>query len=133
MQLISDSTQKGLHIPIFCIIILYVLRILIFLEGNDQSMETAYQKVKVHNELEWCQVKDMDTKEKIEKVLLKHRVSYFVKWEKPKLFSNDTFGSCVFCVNQLQKEIADDALQDLDEEVREKIRFVNRKVDKTFY
>ncbi len=96
-------------------------------------METAYQKVKVHNELEWCQVKDMDTKEKIEKVLLKHRVSYFVKWEKPKLFSNDTFGACVFCVNQLQKEIADDALQDLDEAVREKIRFVNRKVDKTFY
>ena len=45
-------------------------------------METAYQKVKVHNELEWCQVTDMATKEKIEKVLLKHRVSYFVKWEK---------------------------------------------------
>ena len=42
-------------------------------------METAYQKVKVNNELEWCQVKDMATKEKIEKVLLKHRVSYFVE------------------------------------------------------
>ena len=77
-------------------------------------METAYQKVKVHNELEWCQVTDMATKEKIEKVLLKHRVSYFVKWEKPKLFSNE-------------------AIQDLAEEIKGKIRFVNRKVDKTFY
>ena len=66
-------------------------------------METAYQKVKVHNELEWCQVKDMETKEKIEKVLLKHRVSYFVKWDNPKFFSVDTFGSCFFCVIQLQK------------------------------
>lgn len=56
------------------------------LRGNGKIMETAYQKVKVHNELEWCQVKDMETKEKIEKVLLKHRVSYFVKWEKPKFF-----------------------------------------------
>ena len=66
-------------------------------------METAYQKVKVHNELEWCQVTDLATKEKIEKVLLKHRVSYFVKWEKPKLFSSDKFGTCVFCVNQLNR------------------------------
>lgn len=96
-------------------------------------METAYQKVKVHNELEWCQVKDMETKEKIEKVLLKHRVSYFVKWEKPRLFSGENFGACVFCVNQLQKESADDAIQELDEETRDKIRFINRKVDRTFY
>ena len=96
-------------------------------------METAYQKVKVHNELEWCQVTDITTKEKIEKVLLKHRVSYFVKWEKPKLFSGEKFGTCIFCVNQLQKDTADDALQDLEEEVRDKIRFVNRKVDRTFY
>ena len=76
-------------------------------------METAYQKVKVHNELEWCQVNDLATKEKIEKLLLKHRVSYFVKWEKPKFFSNDKFGTCIFCVNQLQKETADDAIQEL--------------------
>lgn len=96
-------------------------------------METAYQKVKVHNELEWCQVNDLATKEKIEKLLLKHRVSYFVKWEKPKIFSNDKFGTCIFCVNQLQKETADEAIQELAEEIREKIKFVNRKVDKTFY
>ena len=96
-------------------------------------METAYQKVKVHNELEWCQVSDLSTKEKIEKVLLKHRVSYFVKWEKPKLFSGEKFGTCIFCVNQLQKEIAEEAIQDLDDDARGKIKFVNRKVDKTFY
>ena len=96
-------------------------------------METAYQKVKVNNELEWCQVKDLESKEKIEMVLLKYRVSYFVKWEKPRFFSNDTFGSCVFCVNQLQKESAEDALQELGEEIKEKIRFINRKVDKNFY
>ena len=101
--------------------------------GGEYGMETAYQKVKVHNELEWCQVSDLDTKEKIEKALLKHRVSYFVKWEKPKFFSGDKFGTCIFCVNQLQKEIADDAVQDLKEEVKERLRFVNRKVDRTFY
>ena len=96
-------------------------------------METAYQKVKVHNELEWCQVTDLETKEKIEKMLLKNRVSYFVKWEKPKLFSNEKFGTCIFCVNQLQKEIADAALHGMEEEIKGRIKFVNRKVDKTFY
>lgn len=96
-------------------------------------METAYQKVKVHNELEWCQVTDISTKEKIEKVLLKNRVSYFIKWEKPKLFSGDKFGTCIFCVNQLQKEIAEEAIDGLDEEVKGKIKFINRKVETTFY
>lgn len=96
-------------------------------------METAYQKVKVHNEVEWCQVTDMPTKEKIEKILLKYRVSYYVKWEKPRLFSNDKFGTCVFCVNQMQKDIADEAVRDLTEELKGKVKFVNRRVDKTFY
>lgn len=97
------------------------------------GMETAYQKVKVNNELEWCQVTDLMTKERIEKALLKNRVSYFVKWEKPRFFSNDKFGTCIFCVNQLQKEIADEALHQLEEELQGKIKFINRRVEKTFY
>ena len=96
-------------------------------------METAYQKVKVHNELEWCQVTDMAVKEKVEKLLLKYRVSYFVKWERPRLFSGDKSDTCIFCVNQLQKETADEAIQELSEDVKGKIKFVNRRVDKTFY
>ncbi len=101
--------------------------------GCGDRMETAYQKVKVHNELEWCQVTDIETKEKIEKALLKHRVSYFVKWDKPRFFSSDKFGTCIFCVNQLQKEIADEAVESLDEEVKGKVKFINRRVEKTFY
>ena len=96
-------------------------------------METAYQKVKVHNELEWCQVTDMAVKEKIEKLLLKYRVSYFVKWERPRFFFGDKSDTCIFCVNQLQKETADEAIQELGEDVKGKIKFVNRRVDKTFY
>ena len=96
-------------------------------------METAYQKVKVHNELEWCQVNDITTKERIEKLLLKHRVSYYVKWEKPGFFSRDKFGTCVFCVNQLQKEAADMAIESLVAEDKGSIKFINRKFEKTFY
>lgn len=96
-------------------------------------METAYQKVKVHNELEWCQVNDITTKERVEKLLLKHRVSYYVKWEKPGFFSRDKFGTCVFCVNQLQKEAAEMAIESLPAEDKGSIKFINRKFEKTFY
>ena len=38
-------------------------------------METAYQKVKVHNELEWCQVTDLSTKELL---FLTSEINYIV-------------------------------------------------------
>ncbi len=97
-------------------------------------METAYQKEKVNNEVEWCQVYDLDLKEKIEKVLLKNRVSYCILWEKPKLFSSDKREKYVFCVNSLQKEAADNAIGQMGdlEDLKGKIVFLNRKVEKTY-
>ena len=72
-------------------------------------------------------------KERIEKLLLKNRVSYYVKWEKAGFFSRDKFGTCIFCVNQLQKEAADEAIRLLVEEDKGKIKFINRKLNNTFY
>ena len=97
-------------------------------------METAYQKEKVNNEVEWCQVYDLELKEKIEKVLLKNRVSYCILWEKPKLFSSDKREKYVFCVNALQKDTADNAIGQLGdlEDLKGKIVFLNRKVEKTY-
>lgn len=50
-------------------------------------METAFQKVKVHNEIAWCEVNDPVVKEQLERVLLKNRVSYCISWGKTKLVS----------------------------------------------
>lgn len=98
------------------------------------KMETAYQKQKVNNEVEWCQVFDLTLKERIEKILLKNRVSYCIVWEKPKFFSSDKREKYIFCVNSLQKDIADNAIGELGnlEELKGKIDFLNRKVDKSF-
>ncbi len=98
------------------------------------TMETAYQKEKVNNEVEWCQVYDLALKEKIEKSLLKNRVSYCILFEKPKLFSADKREKYIFCVNSLQKDIADNALSEIGdpEELKGKIVFLNRKVEKTY-
>ncbi len=97
-------------------------------------VETAYQKEKVNNEVEWCQVYDLQLKEKIEKALLRHRVSYCILFEKPRLFSSDKREKYIFCVNSLQKEAADNALTDVGdvEEFKGKIVFLNRKVDKSY-
>ena len=35
----------------------------------------------VNNEVAFCKVYDMATKEKVERILLKNRISYFVEWE----------------------------------------------------
>ena len=97
-------------------------------------IETVYQKEKVNNEVEWCQVYDLAIKEKIEKVLLKNRVSYCILFEKPKLFSSDKREKFVFCVNALQKETADNAIAQIGEleDLKGKIAFLNRKVEKTY-
>ena len=35
----------------------------------------------VNHEVAFCKVYDMATKEKVERILLKNRISYFVEWE----------------------------------------------------
>ena len=45
-------------------------------------MQPEYTKVKVHNEIELCETSDMEIKQKIERVLLHNRISYYIKWYK---------------------------------------------------
>ena len=71
-------------------------------------MESKFSKVKVNNEIELCRVTDMKVKTMIERALLEARISYFIKWEKPGLFSGGRKQSCVFQVNEWQIELACD-------------------------
>ena len=41
----------------------------------------------VNHEVDFCKVYDMETKEKVERILLKNRISYFVEWEEKGLNS----------------------------------------------
>lgn len=73
--------------------------------------QPAYTKVKVNNEIEFCEVKNMEMKDKVEKALLKERVSYFIRWKKPGFFSNDRKEKCVFHVNSQQLDAALKAME----------------------
>ena len=68
--------------------------------------QPVYTKVKVNNEIEFCEVKTMDAKEHVEKALLKARVSYYIRWKKPGFFSNDRKEKCIFHINSQQIEPA---------------------------
>lgn len=81
-------------------------------------MENEYSKVKVNNEIDFCSVTDSDIKAAIEKGLMKARVSYFLRWEKPGFFSKFFGGNktrIVFCINAAQAEIAESVLKELTE------------------
>lgn len=73
--------------------------------------QPAYTKVKVNNEIEFCEVKNMEMKDKVEKALLEERVSYFIRWKKPGFFSNDRKEKCVFHVNSQQLDAALKAME----------------------
>ena len=53
----------------------------------------------------------MEMKDKVEKALLKERVSYFIRWKKPGFFSNDRKEKCVFHVNSQQLDAALKAME----------------------
>lgn len=96
-------------------------------------LETEYSKVKVHNEIELCEVEDLEIKERLEKELLKNRISYYLRWTKPRLFGRNKNGTCIFCVNEAQREVAEAAIKELGFDSNNKVKFIMKKVDKIFY
>ncbi len=59
----------------------------------------------VNNEVDFCKVYDLETKEKIEKILLKNRISYCVHWEEKGILQKFFFTrpkektACVFRIH----------------------------------
>ncbi len=79
-------------------------------------MENEYSKVKVNNEMDFCSVTEQKVKTTLEKAFMKARVSYFLRWEKPSLWSKIFGGGkvrIVFCINSAQLETADEVLKEL--------------------
>lgn len=67
---------------------------------------TALTTVKVNNEVAFCKVYSLKEKEEIEKILLKNRISYYVRWEEQSLFKRLFGGEAkeknifVICINE---------------------------------
>ncbi len=87
------------------------------------SMQTIYSQLKVNNEFELCEIPDEDSKAVIERELLKHRISYFIKFNKPSIFSRNK-SLCTICVNEASIDEAEAIITQLCEDMGFQVRFL---------
>ena len=73
-------------------------------------MQPLYTSVKVNNEIELCEVTNPECKKEIERELLKNRISYYIRWPKPSLFSRQK-ESCIICINDNSREAAEEVVR----------------------
>jgi hypothetical protein len=85
-----------------------------------------YSGVKVHNEIELCEISDLDCKTLIERALLQHRISFYIRWPKRSIFSRYR-NTCVICVNDSVKEAAEELVRSICDESGYHVKFLMRK------
>ena len=94
-------------------------------------MQAIYTQEKVNNEIELCEINNQECKEKIEKALLKNRISYFVKWLKPSIFKKNKF-LCIICVNDSAKEDAENVIRSICDESGYNVKFLFKRASQSF-
>lgn len=71
-----------------------------------------------HNEIEFMRIDDVQLKNKIEKIFLQNRISYYIRWEKPafwkKILGKNEENRCKICINGWDKEKALELTAKLD-------------------
>ena len=99
-------------------------------------MAIQFSDLKVHNEIELCEVGDFETKDKIEKALLKERISFFVRWKEKNFLARiftDKNSTGIICVNDLQREAAEACVKRLEQEESIQVKFLLQKVEKVYF
>lgn len=81
----------------------------------------AFDDQRFNREVSFCKVYSMDSKEKLEKIFLKNRISYFIEWQERPLLSR-MFGSdrhkekniFIIRINEADVEKATELVQDIE-------------------
>lgn len=89
-------------------------------------MQPLYTALKVNNEIELCEVSDLECKRVIERELLKNRISYYIRWPKPTLF-NRKKNICIICINDNAKDEAENVVRAICDESGYHVRFIMKK------
>lgn len=94
-------------------------------------MQTLYTSVKVNNEIELCEVSDLECKKLIERALLDNRISYYIRWTKGSIFNRKKI-HCIICINDSSKEAAEDIVRDICDESGYSVKFLLRKSNNSY-
>ena len=89
-------------------------------------MQPLYTALKVNNEIELCEVSDLECKQLIERELLKNRISYYIRWQKPSLFHRKK-ASCVICINDHARNEAESVVRAICDEAGYQVKFIMKK------
>jgi len=89
-------------------------------------MQPIYTSLKVNNEIELCEINDLECKQLIERELLKDRISYYIRWPKPSFFSRKK-NVCIICVNDNVKEIAENVVRSICDEKGYTVKFLMKR------
>ena len=95
-------------------------------------MQPLYTSVKVNNEIELCEVIDLECKKRIEKELLNSRISYYIRWTKGSIFKKNRI-SCIICVNDNAKEEAEELVRSICDESGYAVKFLLRKSQSKYF
>ena len=89
-------------------------------------MQPLYTALKVNNEIELCEVSDLECKQLIERELLNNRISYYIRWMKPSIFSRRK-NVCIICINENAKEAAEEIVRSICDDAGYNVKFLLRK------
>ncbi|MGN1147574.1 MAG: hypothetical protein ACI4TB_04075 [Lachnospiraceae bacterium] len=95
-------------------------------------MQPEYTRLKVNNEIELCETADMEMKQQIERILLRNRISYYIKWYKQGLFRRNR-NICIFCVNDSAKDDAEQLIRSLAKDIESKVKFLMRRSEESYF
>lgn len=93
--------------------------------------QPLYTAVKVNNEIELCEINNMECKHLIEKALLGQRISYYIRWLKPSIFSRKK-NVCIICVNDNSREAAENVVRTVCDEKGFQVKFLLRRAQNSF-
>ncbi len=94
-------------------------------------MQPLYTAVKVHNEIELCEVSDMECKKMIERALLQNRISYYIRWPRTTIFHRHKY-LCIICVNDNARDEAENVIRSICDESGFNVKFLMKKFQNNY-
>lgn len=89
-------------------------------------MQGSYTTVKVNNEIELCELSNLDCKRLIERELLKNHISYYIRWPKSTIFKRKK-DICILCVHDDSKETAEGIVRNICDEAGYSVKFLMKR------
>lgn len=96
------------------------------IRGKNRMNQPIFTTLKVNNEIELCEISDQECKRLIEQALLKERISFYIRWQKPSILRRRA-ACCVFCVNENVMGAAEDIVRSICDEGGYTVKFLLRK------